>query len=382
MRARTWATWVIGSVLCTAAALAGREATTTAAPLAAEAFVGDPGFTYQGQIRRNGSLVNGACTMAFTLWDQDVNGSAVSETLTRTVTVAGGLFAVELPFNNAGFVIRPFNGPILWLDVRADCGGGVAALGRQKLTPAPYAMTLVPGAVISASSGAALKISGHGDNYVATWIEAHGGNSAGMYVSSAGGTGVIAKTFSAGSSGLSATNDAQGGNGAGVNGYSYSPNGFGVYGSSNGTGVIGHGHVPSATGVWATNNSFTGTALYVEKGAIRVQGAGIGGSGPVFVHPAIGGSICVGRPYATAIDHPLTNGNPHAVLIITPNYGTVGGSPPYGSRPVAGPAKDIPAVMYDDVDWCGHGAGKWIIYTLNTASLEVNSLYNVLVVRP
>lgn len=375
LKSHAWEVPVIGAGVCLLAVLLQNAAVIRAEPLSAEAFIGGTGFTYQGQLRRNGSLVNGTCTMVFRLWDQSMGGIARSEALTQSVPIANGLFAVELPFNSGGFLDRPFNGDVRWLDVGADCGSGLASLGRQKLTPAPYAFTLLAGAVISASNETALVLNGTGDNRITVWAESQGYNSNVVHAVAHGGASkaVYGKAEGADGDGVFGVSDAVGGSGSGVEGTSF---------SVSGAGVLGVGMSISNSGVSARNNFVTGTALHVGTGALRVKDAGLGGKGPVFVHQATGGSICVGRPYATVVDHPLTNGNPYAVLIVTPSYGTVGGAPPYGSRPVAGPAKDIPAVLYDDANWCGYGAGKWVIYTLNAASLVVDSLYNVLVVRP
>jgi hypothetical protein len=79
----------------------------------------------------------------------------------------------------------------------------------------------------------------------------------------------------------------------------------------------------------------------------------------------------------TVINNPLTNGDPGAILVVTPNYGA-NGAPYVG----AGPANGVPAVFYDSLNNCGFGAGKWVIYNLNFVAMVNNSVYNVFVIKP
>ncbi len=81
----------------------------------------------------------------------------------------------------------------------------------------------------------------------------------------------------------------------------------------------------------------------------------------------------------TAIDHPLTNGKPDAILVITPNFGSNsaangGGNPVFGN-PVA--------VYYEDTGLGGCPAGKWVIYGISGAGAMLpNQKFNVFVVNP
>ena len=66
-------------------------------------------------------------------------------------TVTNGLFTVTLDFGTAAF-----QGDARWLQiaVRPTGGGSYTTLApRQALTATPYAMSLVPGAVINAATG-------------------------------------------------------------------------------------------------------------------------------------------------------------------------------------------------------------------------------------
>jgi hypothetical protein len=98
-----------------------------------------------------------------------------------------------------------------------------------------------------------------------------------------------------------------------------------------------------------------------------VAGAGVGTSTTVFIHQATADNIPVGIGYATVIDHPLTNGDPNAVLIITPNWNPGGSSPGiYNNHPIG--------VVYIQ--------GKWRIFNQDNANLAVGAAFNVLVVKP
>ena len=105
----------------------------------------------------------------------------------------------------------------------------------------------------------------------------------------------------------------------------------------------------------------SGAALRIESGGVRVTGASTGTPTPVFIHKvdtAVGGNLCAIQDYSTVIDNKIINGVPGAMLIVTPNYGpkSTGTAPAFG----------IPAVYYDSLNECGKGAGRWVIYNLNT----------------
>jgi hypothetical protein len=157
-----------------------------------------------------------------------------------------------------------------------------------------------------------------------------------------------------------------------------SNSGYGVFGASNtSAGVLGATGDPAGVGVFALGAGPSGTALLIANGNIRVAGAGIGGSTPVFIQQVItgpGGNICATRNYATVVDNPVINGNPNAILIVTPNYGTLSGGVsalgPYG-------------VFYDNVNSCGFGSDKWVIYFISgNPALNNGALINVMAVLP
>jgi hypothetical protein len=95
-------------------------------------------FTYQGELERGGVPISDTCTMDFRLYDHASSGSQVAGPITLTVPINDGLFAVRLDFPHA------FIGDARWLGIRVGCPGDVAFtdMGRQELTPAPYALAL------------------------------------------------------------------------------------------------------------------------------------------------------------------------------------------------------------------------------------------------
>src|SRR5688572_24614263 len=120
--------------------------------------LGGLGFTYQGQLRNAGTLVNGICDFQFALWDAaDLGNQLGMAQEVPAVGVAGGQFTV---FLNEGGQFGPtaLNGHARWLSIGVRCGAEPAftALSpRQPVTASPYAFALpgvVPGLFPSAAS--------------------------------------------------------------------------------------------------------------------------------------------------------------------------------------------------------------------------------------
>jgi hypothetical protein len=113
-----------------------------------------PGFTYQGRLQKNGIAVDGICAIDFTLWNAPNSPSGSQNGGVQTlnpVTVTNGLFTVLL--NAAGeFGPNAFTGDSRWLqaDVKCPVAASPVPLTRQPLSAAPYALSLRPGALISA----------------------------------------------------------------------------------------------------------------------------------------------------------------------------------------------------------------------------------------
>lgn len=94
-------------------------------------------FTYQGELKQNGTPVDGAVNFQFRLWDDSIAGAQVAPQVTRNgVLVEGGRFAVEIDF---GYV---FGTEQRWIEVIAN---GVPLTPRQPLTVTPMAMYALSG---------------------------------------------------------------------------------------------------------------------------------------------------------------------------------------------------------------------------------------------
>jgi hypothetical protein len=83
--------------------------------------------------------------------------------------------------------------------------------------------------------------------------------------------------------------------------------------------------------------------------------------GVQFVHIATAANIYAS--YTTIIDHPLTNGNPNAIILVTPNDnpGNVGGT--NDPHPIG--------VIYSN--------GKWAIFNQDIAAMPVGAAFNVII---
>jgi hypothetical protein len=178
---------------------------------------------------------------------------------------------------------------------------------------------------------------------------------------------------------LSATADQQGGIGVigrgdfGVVGQSPDNVGVmgfgttGIFGFSNdpaGCGVEGHTASPSGIGVRASAPAPEITALAIDTGNIRVPGAGQNTPTPVFVHIA---SETNTRDHRTIIDHPMTNGDPNAILIVTRRMGP--------NADLAGSGIASFGVGYNAQ------AGKWMIGQPSGQRIASGAAFNVLVFK-
>jgi len=98
-------------------------------------------FTYQGFLRDNGAPANGTYDFRFALFDDATGGNQVGTVVfVEDVTVADGLFTVEVDFGAA-----PFNtGARRWIEIGVrpgnNTGGHSLLTPRIELTPVPYAL--------------------------------------------------------------------------------------------------------------------------------------------------------------------------------------------------------------------------------------------------
>jgi len=140
--------------------------------------------------------------------------------------------------------------------------------------------------------------------------------------------------------------------------------------SSTGAGVYGKATANGGVGVRAQGNgidaSHVNTALSIENGAIRVPGAGVNTTTAVFVHENQG-ECSPGLKYFTCIDNPLTNGDPKAILIVTPVA-----NGPWNARIL-----NYSPICVTYADW----AGKWVIENLDGSDMTVGARFNVMVIK-
>lgn len=286
-------------------------------------------FTYQGQLKKDGSLVNGTCDFSFALFDSQVAGTQIGNAQeVLSVAVTNGLFSVSL--NGAGeFGATAFLGEARYLNVATRCPAGAGAwtnlAPRQLLSAAPYALSLRPGAAVSVDlpNNAVLQI-----HNLAT-----SGYSSALYARAK------------------------------------SPDASAVYGlNQGGPGIIGESSSGTAAGVTAIGSGSTGTALLLQKGSLRVQSAGLGTGTPVFIHRAAAGNI---NASATCLDHPMTNGDPNAILIVTYSFNPGGGGGEFHDHAIG--------VLYESG---GQFADRWCIINQDGANMLAGRDFNVLVVKP
>ncbi len=206
-------------------------------------------FTYQGQLKRQGSPYEGICDLQFSLWDQLAGGSQQGNFLLAVgVQVAAGQFTVRLDFGNL------FTGDARWLETAVKCSGDgeyTILVPRQPLDAVPYALGLRPGAQAKGSL--------------------------------AGTAGIMRATNSGQGAALVGLATSDKGVTYGVLGNAFSPDGYAVWGYADGgaTGVRG---ASAAGGPGVSGTSATGWGVYGEGG-----GAGVVGVTSTQYNPAVYG---------------------------------------------------------------------------------------------
>jgi hypothetical protein len=149
------------------------------APLSVSAIVTNS-ISYQGMLTEGGNPVNGSRDMTFQLYSNAACTAAVGSSIgLPDVPVSDGLFSVAVSVSPSFF-----NGQALWLGVQVEG----AAVGCQEILPAPYALSLRPGARIigeqtnwdgihvenTATSGASYGVYGRSNSTEGTGVYARG----------------------------------------------------------------------------------------------------------------------------------------------------------------------------------------------------------------
>ena len=213
-------------------------------------------INYQGRLTDTaGEPLSGTYTMTFKLYEVASGGTAL-DTDSHSITATEGLLNTDI-----GFDQEYFDGRELWLGITV---GGEEMSPRQKFKPVPYALSLVPGAVINGSvSGAALEVNNTGEYSEGVWVKTTGNSSDGVWVKTTGNSsdGVYAKTTGKESEGFFAS----------TTGY----NSWGVYAKT--TGNSGNGVGASTTGdnsegVWVKTTGDSSDGVYAKTTGKESEG--------------------------------------------------------------------------------------------------------------
>jgi hypothetical protein len=193
-------------------------------------------------------VADGTYSVKFALYDAATRGNEVCAD-TNTVTVEGGLFYSEI---RGTCRVLDFSGQQLYLGIKVESDREMTP--RRPILPVPHALSLRPGAIISATTSNALI---HVENWYST------------------GRGLRAYAM------------AQTGANYGVVGASRSPDGLGGYFYNNGGGTGLYGRASTGTGetygVRGESASSSGRGVHGEatnaSGGIGVEGISTVGSG-------------------------------------------------------------------------------------------------------
>jgi hypothetical protein len=130
--------------------------------------------------------------------------------------------------------------------------------------------------------------------------------------------------------------------------------------SGTGAGLRGISTDPASPGVAARYaGTGAGSALELDNGALKVTGA----NQAAFIHTATVANKLSAN--GTDVDHPLTNGDATAILLVTQklNPSTIS----YNNSPIG--------VYYNAL------RGKWEIFNQNNAAIPTNAQFNVFVIK-
>ncbi len=218
-------------------------------------------FSYQGVLEENGEPVTGNRQMGFALYADGGCTTQVGDTLAKTVSVNDGLFDVNLGFDPAHF-----DGKALWLETEVEG----SAIGCQPFQATPYALSLRPGAIISASINAEENLL-HARSGTTGPDEGVLGAKVGYRNSLGYPVGVYAYAYEFGSVGVWGVSDSE--FGWGVNGVAEGPESIGVRG-------IANAFTSTTYGIYGEANSPDGYGGYFEHTASSGEGVALSAVGP------------------------------------------------------------------------------------------------------
>lgn len=275
-------------------------------------------FTYQGYLAESGAPADGQYDFDFRLFDALTGGAPIGPIVVRpNEAVSNGTFTVALDFGT-------LNGTAGWLEIKVRRVGGpsfILLTPRQRLTPAPYAMTLSPGAIINGTSGRGGQIltvsnaSTEPSSFAIRGVSAGQNGAAGLLgiASGPGSRGVFGSNL--GSSGVGVYGEKTGSGGAGVFGTNPGNGGRGVLGTTSGTGAVSvYGESSGANSTGVDGRSFGVDGFGVVAFSAGTNGTGLfaasddGLAGRFQGNVNITGSLSKGGG-SFKIDHPLDPAN-------------------------------------------------------------------------
>jgi hypothetical protein len=218
-------------------------------------------LTYQGTLFEGGAPVTGTRDMTFRLFTDDLCTTQTGPDIVRnSVAVEDGFFTVYLDVNPA-----LFDGQALW--IQPAIGG--TAFACQALLPAPYALTLRPGAIIRGSTSSAnglLELENEGPGQA---IRVTSTDGMVLYGATAGGPAIYG--YASGGYGVRGVSSASGS--AGVRGETSSTDSFGGdFYSNQSTGVNGVTASVVATPVPGVGNTYVAGVRGVAQSSGYVYG--------------------------------------------------------------------------------------------------------------
>jgi hypothetical protein len=217
-------------------------------------------FTYQGSLSESGTPASGPYDLRFELYDAASGGTQMGGTIAfEDVPVSGGVFSVRLDFGSSWFP-----GSARWLEIGVRAGastGPFTPLGRQELTPTPFAIGLSLPAVQSYSHALPLL------------SMSNTGTGAGGQFSSNATHGVVGRHSGSifGAAGVRGEANSNTGQVIGVEGVATN--------SDLGTGLVGRG---KATGAYLEGTGFNSTGLYALGYARGLYAENLGTGAAIF----------------------------------------------------------------------------------------------------
>lgn len=249
------------TLLLLAVGVAGANQSWARVTLDTNASVGT-GISYQGRLANaSGVALNGTYTMRFILYDANAGGSAVWDSGNLNIAVKNGLFHVKLGGGQTDSA--HFDGRALWLSIIVD---GQTLSPRQEILPAPYALSLRPGADIV--GGESIEAT---DAVIGSYAPATG---AALRAEANGGSGIFSNSEQ--SYGVwGASNNSWGG-------FFTSSEGYGIRVDTTGSDHYDHGaFITSDSGYAVYAQSASNMAVRGESGNIAGLSQPLGSAGVV-----------------------------------------------------------------------------------------------------